>query len=40
MTYLMGDIPVGMYNTSNLANIGIGHGAVDRGKALRDEALM
>jgi len=31
MTYLMGDIPVGMYNTSNLANIGIGHGAVDWG---------
>ena len=31
MTYLMGDIPVGMYSTTNLANIGIGHGAIDSG---------
>jgi hypothetical protein len=31
MTYVMGDIPVGMYSTSSLANIGIGHGAIDGG---------
>jgi len=31
MTYVMGDIPVGMYSTTNLANIGIGHGAIDGG---------
>jgi len=31
MTYITGDIPVGMYSTTNLANIGIGHGAVDGG---------
>jgi hypothetical protein len=31
MVYATGDIPVGMYNTSNLANIGIGHGAIDSG---------
>lgn len=31
MTYVMGDIPVGMYSTSSLANIGIGHGAIDSG---------
>jgi hypothetical protein len=31
MTYVMGDIPVGDYNSSNLANLGIGHGAVDGG---------
>jgi hypothetical protein len=31
MTYMMGDIPVGMYSTTNLANIGIGHGAIDSG---------
>jgi hypothetical protein len=29
MTYMMGDIPVGMYSTTSLANIGIGHGAID-----------
>jgi hypothetical protein len=28
---MMGDIPVGMYSTTNLANIGIGHGAIDSG---------
>jgi hypothetical protein len=27
MVYLTGDIPVGLYSSSNLANIGIGHGA-------------
>ena len=27
----MGDIPVGNYNSSNLANLGIGHGAADGG---------
>jgi hypothetical protein len=31
MTYLTGDIPVGLYNSQNLANLGIGHGAVDAG---------
>src|SRR5262249_29130106 len=27
MTYLTGDIPVGVYSSSSIANIGIGHGA-------------
>ena len=31
MTYLTGDIPVGVYSSQNLANIGIGHGAIDGG---------
>ena len=31
MTYLTGDIPVGTYNSTRLANFGIGHGAVDGG---------
>jgi hypothetical protein len=31
MTYITGDIPVGSYSFSNLANIGIGHGAIDAG---------
>ena len=31
MTYMMGDIPVGTYNSANLANGGIGHGAIDSG---------
>ena len=31
MLYLTGDIPVGTYNPSNLANFGIGHGAIDGG---------
>jgi len=31
MTYVTGDIPVGLYNSQNLANLGIGHGAVDAG---------
>jgi hypothetical protein len=31
MTYLTGDIPVGDYSSQNLANIGIGHGAIDGG---------
>jgi hypothetical protein len=31
MTYLTGDIPVGAYQSTRLANIGIGHGAVDAG---------
>jgi hypothetical protein len=31
MLYVTGDIPVGLYNSSNLANIGIGHGAIDAG---------
>jgi hypothetical protein len=29
--YLAGDIPVGLYDSSNLANLGIGHGAIDGG---------
>ena len=31
MVYGTGDIPVGDYSSTNLANIGIGHGAVDAG---------
>lgn len=31
MTYLTGDIPVGAYDPTRLANLGIGHGAVDGG---------
>ena len=31
MTYMTGDIPVGVYDSSSLANIGIGHGAIDGG---------
>ncbi len=31
MAYVTGDIPVGYYGKSNLANVGIGHGAVDAG---------
>jgi hypothetical protein len=31
MTYVTGDIPVGVYNSSSLANLGIGHGAIDAG---------
>jgi hypothetical protein len=31
MTYVTGDIPVGAYDSTRLANIGIGHGAVDGG---------
>src|SRR5277367_2299043 len=31
MAYITGDIPVGEYSSSNLANIGIGHGALDGG---------
>lgn len=31
MVYLTGDIPVGLYSSSNLANLGIGHGAIDGG---------
>jgi hypothetical protein len=31
MAYVTGDIPVGLYNSTNLANIGIGHGAIDSG---------
>jgi hypothetical protein len=31
MTYLTGDIPTGTYNSSDLANLGIGHGAIDSG---------
>jgi hypothetical protein len=31
MTYITGDIPVGAYDSRRLANIGIGHGAIDAG---------
>jgi hypothetical protein len=31
MIYLTGDIPVGLYNSHNLASLGIGHGAIDAG---------
>jgi hypothetical protein len=31
MVYLTGDIPVGLYSSSNLANIGLSHGAIDGG---------
>ena len=31
MTYLMGDVPVGKYDLVDLANFGIGHGAIDGG---------
>jgi hypothetical protein len=31
MVYLTGDIPTGAYNSKRIANIGIGHGAVDYG---------
>jgi hypothetical protein len=33
MAYLTGDIPVGSYDPNRLANIGIGHGAIDGGGA-------
>jgi hypothetical protein len=31
MTYITGDVPVGQYSPTNLANIGLGHGAIDGG---------
>jgi hypothetical protein len=31
MTYITGDIPVGLYHSQNLANVGLGHGAIDGG---------
>src|SRR5271170_2157303 len=31
LAYATGDIPVGAYDSSNLANLGIGHGAIDAG---------
>jgi hypothetical protein len=31
MTYITGDIPVGNYNSMRLANLGLGHGAIDGG---------
>ena len=31
MIYGIGDIPVGTYDASRLANLGIGHGALDGG---------
>ena len=31
MTYITGDIPVGAYNSTRLANLGIGHAAIDGG---------
>ena len=31
MTYITGDIPVGAYSSTALANLGVGHGAIDGG---------
>jgi hypothetical protein len=31
MTYVTGDIPVGAYSVTRLANVGLGHGAIDVG---------
>ncbi|HEY1545809.1 MAG TPA: transporter [Xanthobacteraceae bacterium] len=31
MTYVTGDVPVGRYDATSLANLGIGHGAIDAG---------
>jgi hypothetical protein len=31
MTYVTGDLPVGAYQAARIANIGIGHGAIDAG---------
>jgi hypothetical protein len=31
MTYITGDIPVGLYDSTRIANLGIGHGAIDAG---------
>jgi hypothetical protein len=31
MTYVTGDIPVGNYSSTSLANLGLGHGAIDGG---------
>jgi hypothetical protein len=31
LTYITGDIPVGAYSPTSLANLGIGHGAIDGG---------
>ena len=31
MTYVTGDVPIGAYNSSRLANLGIGHGTFDAG---------
>jgi hypothetical protein len=31
MTYVTGDIPVGAYDPNSIANLGIGHGAIDAG---------
>jgi hypothetical protein len=40
MVYLTGDIPVGLYSSSNLANIGIGHGAIDGGPISTRNSVM
>jgi hypothetical protein len=31
MTYITGDVPIGLYQSRNLVNLGIGHGAIDGG---------
>ena len=31
MTYITGDVPIGAYDSSRLANVGIGHGTIDAG---------
>jgi hypothetical protein len=33
MTYITGDVPVGAYDSTRLANVGIGHGAPESRKA-------
>jgi len=33
MIYGTGDIPVGDYDQNRLANLGLGHGAIDGGEA-------
>jgi hypothetical protein len=31
MVYATGDVPIGLYNASSLANLGLGHGTIDAG---------
>jgi hypothetical protein len=31
MTYVAGDIPIGRYHSARLANLGLGHSAIDAG---------
>ena len=34
MTYVRGDIPVGVYSSTSIANLGLGHGAIDAGAGI------